>query len=199
MTTTTQPIRRRAAFALLSVSALALAGCSAVTGGNPDPASASTASTISELAVLPAPQIIDILDALPVAERPDDLTASVEPAALTLSDEGGRTETLPMPEDEFYLSVAPYESRTHPCHFHSLTTCLGEMANEDVHVTVIDTTTGQTLIDEERTTYDNGFLGLWLPRDITANLTIDHDGEAATAHIATGDQDPTCLTTMQLT
>ncbi|MFS4491238.1 CueP family metal-binding protein, partial [Dietzia kunjamensis] len=47
-------------------------------------------------------------------------------------------------------------------------------------------------------TYDNGFLGLWLPRGITATLTIDHDGRTATAPISTGDDDLTCLTTMQL-
>ena len=38
--------------------------------------------------------------------------------------------------------------------------------------------TGDILIDEPRTTYDNGFLGFWLPRDITATLTIDYDDEA---------------------
>ncbi|WP_308161454.1 CueP family metal-binding protein [Dietzia psychralcaliphila] len=61
-----------------------------------------------------------------------------------------------------------------------------------------DTATGDTLIEEPRTTYDNGFLGLWLPRDISAILTINHEGRSATAPISTGEQDLTCLTTMQL-
>ena len=72
------------------------------------------------------------------------------------------------------------------------------MATEEVHVTVTDNASGDTLIDEPRITYDNGFLGLWLPRGITATLTIDHDGRTATAPISTGDDDLTCLTTMQL-
>lgn len=196
---TTHPTRRRTAITLLAAGALALTGCS--TDNDPARETASPPSSLENygLAGLDAPQIIDTLDAMPVPDRPDDLIASVQPTELILTSDGGEIATLPMPNDEFYLSVAPYENRTHSCHLHSLTTCLGEMAGEQVHVTVTNTTTGQTLIDEPRTTYDNGFLGLWLPRDITATLTIDHDGKTATSPIATGNQDLTCLTTMQLT
>ena len=196
---TTHPARRRTAIALLAASALALAGCS--TDNDPAREAAAPPASLETygLAGLDAPQIIDKLDTMPVADRPDDLIASVHPTELTLTSGDENLATLPTQEDQFYLSVAPYENRTHSCHFHSLTTCLGEMAGEQVHVTVTNTTTGQTLIDEPRTTYDNGFLGLWLPRDINATLTIDHDGETATSPIATGNQDLTCLTTMNLT
>lgn len=195
---TTHPTPRRTAIALLAAGALALAGCS--TANDPAQEAASPPASLETygLAGLDAPQIIDKLDTMPVADRPAGLIASVQPTELSLNTGGEELATLPMPGDEFYLSVAPYENRTHSCHFHSLTTCLGEMAGEQVHVTVTNTATGQTLIDEPRTTYDNGFLGLWLPRDITATLTIDHDGKTATSPIATGDQDLTCLTTMQL-
>ena len=151
-----------------------------------------------DLAGLEAPQIINTLDTMPVADRPNDLIASVQPTELVLTSGDESLETIPIPEDQFYLSVAPYYTSTHPCQFHSLTTCRGEMATEEVHVTVTDNASGDTLIDEPRTTYDNGFLGLWLPRGITATLTIDHDGRTATAPISTGDDDLTCLTTMQL-
>ncbi|MCT2033578.1 CueP family metal-binding protein [Dietzia cinnamea] len=195
---TTHPRRRRTAITLLAAGALALAGCS--TDNDPAQEAASPPASLETygIAGLDAPEIIDTLDTMPVADRPADLIASVQPTELSLNNGGEELATLPMPDDEFYLSVAPYENRTHSCHFHSLTTCLGEMAGEQVHVTVTDTTTGQTLVDEPRTTYDNGFLGLWLPRDITATLTIGHDGKTATSPIATGDQDLTCLTTMQI-
>ncbi|AWH97301.1 hypothetical protein A6048_07950 [Dietzia psychralcaliphila] len=150
------------------------------------------------LAGLDAPQIINKLDTMPVADRPDDLIASVQPNELVLTSGDVSLATMPMPDDQFYLSVAPYSTSTHPCQFHSLTTCRGEMATEEVYVTITDTATGDTLIDEPRTTYDNGFLGFWLPRDITATLTIDYDDKSATVPIATGDQDLTCLTTMRL-
>ena len=135
---------------------------------------------------------------MPVADRPDDLIASVQPTELVLTSSDEGLATMPMPDDQFYLSVAPYNTSTHPCQFHSLTTCLGEMTGESVDVTVTDAA-GRTILDETRTTYDNGFVGLWLPRDITGTIRIEHDGKTASTPIATGADDLTCLTTMQLT
>lgn len=194
---TTHSTRRQAAIALVTAAALTLTGCSPGPAENAVPNSTPASSEHYDLAGLDAPQIINTLDTMPVADRPDDLIASVQPTELRVDSEV-KSLTLPMPDDQFYLSVAPYYTSTHPCRFHSLTTCLGEITNEQMHVTVTDNASGDTLIDEPRTTYDNGFLGLWLPRDITATLTIDHDGRTATAPISTGDDDPTCLTTMQL-
>lgn len=103
-----------------------------------------------------------------------------------------------MPEDEFYVSIAPYRSQTHECYFHSLTTCSGELANTDVHVTVVEATSGETLLDETLTTYDNGFVGVWLPRGIDATLTVSAEGRTAKKAISTRPDDPTCLTGLQL-
>ncbi|GLB64320.1 hypothetical protein NCCP2495_21990 [Dietzia sp. NCCP-2495] len=194
----THSTRRRAATAFHAAAALTLAGCSTGPSGNASTEPPVTSLESYDLAGLEAPQIINTLDTMPVADRPNDLIASVQPTELVLTSGDESLETIPIPEDQFYLSVAPYYTSTHPCRFHSLTTCLGEIANEQVHVTVTDNASGDTLIDEPRITYDNGFLGLWLPRGITATLTIDHDGRTATAPISTGDDDLTCLTTMQL-
>lgn len=104
-----------------------------------------------------------------------------------------------MPEDRFYLSVAPYIEQTHECYFHSLTTCTGELQNADVHVTVTDATSGEVVLDEDLTTEANGFVGIWLPRGIEANLTVTYEDASATTAISTvTDSDATCLTTMQL-
>ena len=54
------------------------------------------------------------------------------------------------------------------------------------------------LVDESRTTHDSGFVGLWLPRGIEATLRVEHAGLASTMDIATGPEDPTCLTALQL-
>ena len=142
---TTHPIRRRAAIALLAASALTITGCSTGTSTNAVPESPLASLEHYELAGLDAPQIIDKLDTMPVVDRPEDLIASVQPTELVLTSGDGSSETIPVPEGEFYLSVAPYYTSTHPCLFHSLTTCLGEMANEQVHVTVTDTATRDTL------------------------------------------------------
>ena len=143
-----------------------------------------------------AVRLIDELDRLPLDERPDTLMASVRPRELVLTDQEGE-RVLPLPDDRFYLSVAPYVSTTHECFYHSLTTCTGELGDRKVHVTATDDA-GRVLLDRSATTFDNGFLGLWLPRDVTGTLTIRSGSKRGQVPFGTGDQDPTCLTTLRL-
>ncbi|MEW2011040.1 CueP family metal-binding protein [Microbacterium sp. NPDC078814] len=184
---------------------LVLAGCA--TASSPEPASPSTNSRAvdtdfladHDLEGLDAAQVIERLDTMPVADRPADLIASVQPYALVLTDDQERETQLPMPEDEVYISVAPYREQTHDCYFHSLTTCLGELANTEVQVTLTGDG-GDVLLDEVRQTYDNGFIGIWVPRGIKATLSIEHEGQVGTTTISTmNEDDPTCITAVQLT
>lgn len=142
-------------------------------------------------------EVVDHLEAMPVAERPTDLVASIKPDSVELSDVDGNTTSLDLPEDEFYVSVAPYIAQTHDCFFHSLTTCLGELRDQGVSVQVVDGS-GAVLVDQDVRTADNGFVGLWLPRGVEATLTIEHDGRAVAIPVSTGDDDPTCVTTARL-
>jgi hypothetical protein len=141
--------------------------------------------------------VIDILDRLAVRDRPGDLRASVRPDVLLLSGDGVEVP-LPLPSDRFYLSVAPYVNATHDCFNHALTSCKGELGNKQVQVELVEEGTGTVLAAGPRTLFDNGFVGFWLPKDVTANLTVVHDGKVAEAKVSTGADDPTCLTTMQL-
>ena len=193
-----------AAAAVVAAATLALAGCAADAQPTPTTGQSSSASAddflqTHDLAGLDARQIIDRLDATPLAERPTDLIASVRPDELLLKGADGAEFTLPMPADETYVSFAPYREQTHDCYFHSLTTCTGELRNAEVGVTVTDNATGEVVHEAEATTFDNGFLGLWLPRGLDGTLTVTADGLTATAPIATtGAEDATCLTTLQL-
>lgn len=189
--------------ATTAISALMLSGCAA----SPESASPATSSpTVDsnlleahELVGLDAPQIIERLDTMPVTERPTDLIASVQSDALILTDGEQRETRLPMPEDEAYISIAPYRHQTHDCHFHSLTTCLGELPNTEIQLTLTGEG-GEVLLNEARQTYDNGFVGIWVPRGIEATLTIEHEGQSGTATVSTtGEDDPSCITTLQLT
>lgn len=147
---------------------------------------------------LDAAGVIDRLDALPVDERPTGLMASVRPDVLLLSDQDTTAAELPMPADRVYVSVAPYREQTHDCWFHSLTTCRGELANTEVRLSLV-ADDGEVLVDETRTTFDNGFTGLWLPRGIEGELTVEADGRTGTATLSTvGDEDATCVTTLRL-
>ncbi len=192
--------RLQAPIALVFASLLALTGCAATSDDGAPAASSDGANLLAEhnLNGLDAKQIIDRLDVMPTADRPADLFASIRPDALLLSDGRGQELSLPMPADEFYVSFAPYAANTHECYFHSLTTCLGELQNEDVHVTITGAD-GAVLVNDTYRTFSNGFLGFWLPRDITATITIEHDGLTVTAPLSTSGDDPTCVTTLQLT
>jgi hypothetical protein len=186
--------------ALTFASILALTGCAAAPVVSAPTVSAESGNLLAEndLNGLNAKQIIERLDSLPVTERSQGFFASIRPDSLIVSDQGGREVSLPMPENEFYVSVAPYVTQTHDCFFHSLTTCLGELQNEEVQVTIINAD-GAVLVDGSYRTFSNGFLGFWLPRDISATITLEHNGQSVTAPLSTSVDDPTCVTTLQLT
>ncbi|MBD7958104.1 CueP family metal-binding protein [Microbacterium sp. Sa4CUA7] len=201
MTTThfTRPRRALAVGAALAAAAIVLAGCAAATPAAAPPTLEQQVLTEHDLNGLDAAGIIERLDAMPIDERPDDLLASVRPDELIVTDDQDRQISVPMPADETYLSIAPYVAQTHDCYFHSLTTCVGELRNTAVEIAVVDDATGAVLVSESRNTFDNGFVGVWLPRGIQATLTISAEGRSATTAISTAKaDDATCITTMQL-
>lgn len=191
-------MRRRRALptlvAAVAATALVLAGCS---GGSPEPSALDALLDRHDLAGLTGRQVVDRLEGLETADRPTDLVASVRATELVLADEAYET-TVPLPEDAFYLSVAPFVDGTHECFYHSLTTCQGELADQPVSVAVVDAATGEVLVEEDTTLGANGFVGYWLPRDVDAELRVEHEGRVGTTTVSTGADDPTCLTTLQL-
>lgn len=197
--------------AVTAMTALLLTGCG---GTDDDPSAGSKASSTptpsASAAEAPAPawvaeygladkttaEIIDHLDRLALSERPADLIASVRPDELLLTA-GDEEVSLPAADDAFYVSVAPYVDQTHECFYHSLTTCQGELQGEDVDVTIV-TDDGDVLVDEQTTTYDNGFVGFWLPRDVEGTIEVTHEDHSGAVEFGTGKDDPTCITTLQL-
>jgi len=189
-----------------AASVLLLTGCAGRDNTPPSPNATGPATSAGAEKLLSAyglagkntQEVIDHLDRLGIQERPADLRASVRPDGLVLSARGQEV-TLDMPDDRFYLSVAPYVERTHDCFYHSLTTCRGELAGQDLQVRIVDDTTDRVLVDEVRTAFANGFVGFWLPRDIDATLRISYGGKVGETKISTGKDAPTCLTTLRLT
>jgi len=201
--------------ALTLVVGATISGCSTATpASTPSPSPAASASQpggresgqsdveplLAEYGLegMDAVQIVDHLDQVGGAERPADLVASVRPGSLLLGS-GAQQHSLPIEDDRFYLSVAPYVDQTHECFHHSLTTCTGELQGEEVHVTIVDMADGRVLVDDTRTTFANGFVGFWLPRDVDARVEVHHGGKQGHARIRTDADGPTCLTTVQLT
>lgn len=106
-------------------------------------------------------------------------------------------EILDISNEQFYLSVAPFENSTHPCGIHSLSGCQGEMINKEFDV-VIQDINGNTIVDEKIESYKNGFFGVWLPRGLKGTITVGYEGKSATTTIDTYKDSDTCLTTLQL-
>lgn len=141
-------------------------------------------------------QMIEYLDQLSV-DRPLSFQASV--TATTLYLKSGTIELSYSVGNLFYLSVAPYFTNTHPCSNHSLATCQGELVLESFTVFVYDSA-GDLILETTKTTYHNGFFGIWLPRDLN-NATIeirDENGYVAIDTISTTNTSKTCLTTLKL-
>lgn len=179
---------------LTLLGALTLTGCSPATQSNE--AVTGVSSQSSTYAGLGAVAAIDRLEQLPVAQRPQGLVASVRANELVLTEHGAST-SLPIPAEKFYLSVAPFKTYSHECFFHSLTTCKGELSSVPVSVKVSDAS-GKVLFEKMTVTADNGFVGLWLPRNIKGTLSITSNDALGGVPISTENDAPTCLTTLQL-
>lgn len=138
-----------------------------------------------------------------IKELVADLSGSDEVSAASIDDQElkveneGETSVYPLPKDEFFVSIAPYETYTHPCEIHSLTGCQGELAEKELKVTVTDEQ-GEVHVDQLMTTPANGFIDLWLPRGQSYTVEIQADGKAGELQFSTFSGDPTCLTTMAL-
>lgn len=200
--------------AIVVIGALALTGCTANQAGPGSPVSSTPVSSTPASAA-PATSAAAVDGVLATAGLRGKDTAAVI-AALETSNEdrtagpkgsvrydslvlstADQQVAMPIPAGKFYLSIAPYVNRTHDCYYHNLASCQGELAGKQVHVTITGAD-GTTLVDEDTTLHANGFSGFWLPRDITGTLTVTYDGKQATTPIGTGQDDPTCLTTLKL-
>ena len=95
------------------------------------------------------------------------------------------------------VAIAPYLTSTHPCENHYMSGCQGELSNVPVKV-YGKTKDGLVVVDKTMTTMDNGFLELWLARDLEIDLTIEMNGKRSTRTITTDKNSNTCITTMQL-
>lgn len=142
--------------------------------------------------------LIAQLQAQPLADRPKGLMASVRVDELLLAS-GDEELSLPLPADEFHLSVAPYLAKTHECFYHSLTTCVGELGGEDFHVTITNDATADVLLDRDVTTYENGFFDVWLPAGLDITVLIDNGERTVELPLGTRADDPTCVTSALLT
>lgn len=185
---------------------VALTGCSDAPAGTSGTGGGASSASSADVDALLAPfdledasgrEIVDRLETDP-QPRPLAVQASVREDHLVVGD-GATEATVPLPEDLFYVSVAPFVSSTHDCFYHALGGCQGELPGEEVQVRITDGA-GEVLVDETVTTQANGFVGFWLPRGVEAGtIEIVSDKGTGSVPLSTTPGSPTCLTTLQLT
>lgn len=199
----------------VALSALALIAGLSACAAEPDtavPASDSSAAGASSGEELPD-EVASMLDDLGVEgedvrdvivsmdqldqARPLPVQGSVRTDEVIFSSADTGEVAVPIPGDEVYVSVAPYVSSTHDCFYHALGGCQGELVGEDVSVTITDDA-GETIVQEDATTYTNGFVGFWVPKDTTGTISVTHDGMSGEVPFDTSDEGATCITTLQL-
>jgi hypothetical protein len=143
------------------------------------------------LSGLSVEEIVNKLDS--TTTDPSGLKASITSDFLVLTDESDEVK-LALPEGKFYLSFAPYVTQTHPCGTHSLTSCQGELVNQEIR-TVITDSRGKEIVNSDLTTMANGFVGVWLPRNIDGTVTVSYNDLVAQTPINTYAGRDTCMTT----
>lgn len=78
-----------------------------------------------------------------------------------------------------------------------MTGCQGELAKKEFKF-LIEDEDGKVIRDEKIKSQSNGFIDLWLPRDKKYRIKIEYEGKKVDSKISTFENDPTCITTMQL-
>ncbi len=139
-------------------------------------------------------QMVNTIDQMPQS-RPLPYKASVTGKSLILTNDK-QTYEYPL-GDKFYLSFAPWQNHTHPCENHSLSGCTGDMPNTQFDVK-ITSSNGDVVVQQPMQSYQNGFIGVWLPREMKGTIEVSYKGKHATAPVNTFINSPTCMTTLKL-
>ena len=127
----------------------------------------------------------------------ENVSASITSHELIVTESNEKETSYELPEEEFFVSIAPFVEKTHECAIHSLTGCQGELVEKEFDVYIQDED-GNVVVDETMASFENGFIDLWLPRDKTYQVKIEYDGKTAESEFSTFEGDNTCITTMQL-
>jgi len=121
----------------------------------------------------------------------------VTPDAVNFQFKDGKTLTVPLPDDEMLVSVAPYINKTHPCATHTMSSCKGELKDTLIEIKAV-AAGGKVLINKSIMSPFTGFIDLWLPRDQQITLYVSALGKKATGVITTFRNSKTCDTTLKL-
>src|SRR5690625_7461118 len=64
----------------------------------------------------------------------NDQSASITGTELIITENDDQELDYDLPEDDFFVSIAPFINETHTCSIHSLTICLGKLVDKDLDI-----------------------------------------------------------------
>lgn len=126
-----------------------------------------------------------------------EVTGVVYQGFIEINENGKKTKIYD-DQDMFYVSIAPYIEYTHAWTLHNLAGCQAELKNTNFQVVLKNNETGEILFDGIKSTYNNGFMGFWLPRDADYTIELETQGKSGIFQFSTDAFSPTCLTEYQL-
>jgi hypothetical protein len=149
----------------------------------------------------PSPRALERVDLRRAMELANEwgpkVQSSLTTSGATFVFPDGFRRLVAAPRDQVLIAVAPYRTKTHPCAIHTMSSCKGELFGVPVEV-LARGPDGKVLIDRTLTTLDNGFLELWLPRELQVSLTLRVGDFSAEGRIDTRRGAITCITTLKL-
>src|SRR5690625_7664904 len=90
-----------------------------------------------------------------------DQTASITSTQLIVTDSSDNESVYDLPEEEFFVYIAPFINETHHCEYNSLTGCQEEMVDKDFDVYNEDMD-GNILLDDTLNSEIYGIIHLWI-------------------------------------
>ncbi|MBY6187908.1 CueP family metal-binding protein [Marinobacter hydrocarbonoclasticus] len=133
----------------------------------------------------------------------EGIVVRIHPDRVNAIFADGTEANVAIPADQFYLSIAPWATYTHPCGNHVPTGCTGELIGKPMHVSAVDINSGEEVLNQMITTQHDGFIDFWVPAQRQLAFTFHYEHPElglleAKEVLPTFQDSRTCITTMQL-
>lgn len=125
-----------------------------------------------------------------------DEVVSITSDALIIEKNEELMSKYSLPDDKFFVAIAPYVENTHPCEIHYLTECEAEMPNQEFKLIIIDKQ--GNVRTETLTSTNKGFINLWLDKNNEYEIKITHELGTSELHVFTQKNSKTCITNAKL-
>ncbi len=131
------------------------------------------------------------------------IVVRIHPDRINATFANGSEANVAIPQDQFFLSIAPWATFTHPCGNHVPTGCTGELIGETMHMSAVDVDSGEEILNQMITTQHDGFIDFWVPAQRNLEFTFHYEHPQfgwleAKEVLPTFEDSRTCITTMQL-